>query len=1454
MRKTGIVRAFLIALLSCGLVFALAACSTNYTVSYSLGEHAADDATVPESAEYAQGTQITLPAAPAAEEGWQFTAWSDGEQTYGAGASYVVEDNVTFTATWDEVSPEPVSYTVTYALGGHAADGAEVPAAQTVEAGTGITLPAAPEAAENWAFDGWNDGEQTYAAGTSYTVESNVTFTAVWKDVTPAPETYTVTFDANGATGGSVPEAMTGNLSGAQIDLPANAGDLTKEGYTFGGWSETSGGAAIGGKYTVTGDVTLYAVWTAKQFTVVLDYNYDGAEDGTVSVTFGSTFGAASGWVETPVCTGYEFLGWYENVDGTGTRYTGSTQITTELAQGFTLYAKWAQTTYTVTFDANGGTVGGAGTKEIRVEENGTVSADAVETPERTGYRFGGWYHDDTALVFGETKITADITFMARWTQVWTVTVGGEPVATLAEGETYTLEVPEAVGGQTFMGWTSGGTLAYTAENRIVTMGTSDIVLAEKWAIHDSIATEEEFLAVLADEAATAITLKDSFGVHQAVSVARTLTINLNGETLTFVTAENAGPSEVASLNIAEEGGNVTINGGEDGAIVFDVAYTGVTYRDAFSGGTAPMNGTFSPLSVWGTLTLNNVDVTSTTSAIAVARGTLNMTGGSITADGTYGIGTNATVSEGQPLYGDVTISLENVTIAAKKGYFNSTWTNDSAAVLINVPGTLTMKNVTATGARQGVVVRGGTAMIENSTVVSLGTCTDKSYLEEDWGSGSNLPHAALVVGDRSGGYAYPAEVTLGTGNTFTGNNEALEIYAYADENTSATIRGAGYCDLITVGNGSETVAFEHSYGELIAQKDPTCTQPGVKAHYECSVCGKLFTKEGDVYTEVSEEELAISALEHEYGELSYNSETGKVEKTCVRGDDTQFYGVVSITIDQKPDSIIVGSADIGEAVSLDGFVVVARGAWGSEDIAIPADALTAVVTGNAYQNAVITVATKVGEISATAEGITLYTQIISGGNVDVYQAPDGLYNPTAQSVGTFEGEFEIRFTLSNLERGRQSVNNLFESWLLQFSSGGQIAVVREDNFVLNNFGRNNAPGNTGANFIGTTNQTSAVLTGFTDETGDFYKELQEYDTLDFVIARSYADGAYTLTITITGGTKVAVLTIVEPDTATNEMTVWFGAEDASYDYSVVYGTERGLTVQTLTASQESISVANGTSLNAALSQIVFHATYAESSIPGVVTDYTVVADGGYDAAVASTYTVTVARDGVEETVSITVQTSVEVTSVTLLKEYGLNEDGDMFIATYGTAFGTKDGTFAQGGFKANAVNSVSDSDNPLAGKTLNGGFTIHLELYVNAPTAWSRIFSINRSGSNGFLSVLYSGTGVRVSYNDYASPEANYVDMDTTQLPTGSVRITISVADDGSLSIYINNVLASHSGGSGGIGLSNCVETLTTDSTFDEVSFFGGADFWVDSVFDGYIQSCAIYNGVVSAEDVPNL
>ena len=223
MKKKGILRALLIALTACCLAFAFAACATRYTVKYDPGEHAADDATVPETAEYEEGAVIELPAAPAAEAGWQFDEWSDGTATYAAGAEYTVEGDVTFTATWSQVPPAPVEYTVTYALGENAAADATAPAAQTVEEGTAITLPAAPAAAEGYVFDGWYVGD-TKLDGTTYTVEGNVTVTAkyVLSQVPPAPVEYTVTYalGENAAADATAPAAQTVD-EGTAITLPA---------------------------------------------------------------------------------------------------------------------------------------------------------------------------------------------------------------------------------------------------------------------------------------------------------------------------------------------------------------------------------------------------------------------------------------------------------------------------------------------------------------------------------------------------------------------------------------------------------------------------------------------------------------------------------------------------------------------------------------------------------------------------------------------------------------------------------------------------------------------------------------------------------------------------------------------------------------------------------------------------------------------------------------------------------------------------------------------------------------------------------------------------------------------------------------------------------------------------------------------------------------------------------
>ncbi|TVQ38502.1 MAG: cell wall-binding protein, partial [Spirochaetaceae bacterium] len=51
-----------------------------------------------------------------------------------------------------------------------------------------------------------------------------------------APETYTVSYDANNATSGSPPETQT-KTHGVDLILATNAGNLARTGYSFAGWN-----------------------------------------------------------------------------------------------------------------------------------------------------------------------------------------------------------------------------------------------------------------------------------------------------------------------------------------------------------------------------------------------------------------------------------------------------------------------------------------------------------------------------------------------------------------------------------------------------------------------------------------------------------------------------------------------------------------------------------------------------------------------------------------------------------------------------------------------------------------------------------------------------------------------------------------------------------------------------------------------------------------------------------------------------------------------------------------------------------------------------------------------------------------------------------------------------------------------------------------------------------------
>ncbi len=87
--------------------------------------------------------------------------------------------------------------------------------------------------------------------------------TGCWLISTP---TYTVTYDGNGHTGGSVPTDSTVYKENDTVTV-LDKGDLVKTGYTFAGWNTAADGSgtdqAEGSTFTMgAANVTLYAKWT----------------------------------------------------------------------------------------------------------------------------------------------------------------------------------------------------------------------------------------------------------------------------------------------------------------------------------------------------------------------------------------------------------------------------------------------------------------------------------------------------------------------------------------------------------------------------------------------------------------------------------------------------------------------------------------------------------------------------------------------------------------------------------------------------------------------------------------------------------------------------------------------------------------------------------------------------------------------------------------------------------------------------------------------------------------------------------------------------------------------------------------------------------------------------------------------------------------------------------------
>jgi len=243
------------------------------------------------------------------------------------------------------------------------------------------------------------------------------------KPATP-PVTYTVTFNANGASG-TPPEAQTVN-DGAVIILP-DKGGMTSTGNIFAGWNENASGVgttySVGASVTVTRNMAFYAQWldgSTPQYTVT--FNANGATSGAApaSQTVYSGISITVPGQGTLARSGKTFGGWNTQSNGGGTNYAvGATFTVTE---NVTLYAKWQSAVqYTVTYSANGAS--GAAPAKQTVDPGTEITLPGVGSMSNIGKTFEGWNTNangsGTSYFEGAAyTVNANTSFYAQWLSV----------------------------------------------------------------------------------------------------------------------------------------------------------------------------------------------------------------------------------------------------------------------------------------------------------------------------------------------------------------------------------------------------------------------------------------------------------------------------------------------------------------------------------------------------------------------------------------------------------------------------------------------------------------------------------------------------------------------------------------------------------------------------------------------------------------------------------------------------------------------------------------------------------------------------------------------------------------------------------------------------------------------------------------------------------------------------
>lgn len=245
-------------------------------------------------------------------------------------------------------------------------------------------------------------------------------------------------FDANGGEG--APADQTIAIDASPCQLTVSATEPTRTGYTFLGWNESSSAASKddewdgGDTHAMTGDVTLYAVWSANTIEITLDKNNSdasGSTSGSTSIKYDATAVLSSPTHASR--TGYTLEGYYAEVGCTNKVMTNAGVLVNysgyvesgkwvRVTSPTTLYAKWTPNNTSITLDTQSATTDGT-TSVTATFDASTNLTSAITKPTKTGYMFGGYFTakdgGDTQLIGTDGNWIANVTDYTGAGKIW---------------------------------------------------------------------------------------------------------------------------------------------------------------------------------------------------------------------------------------------------------------------------------------------------------------------------------------------------------------------------------------------------------------------------------------------------------------------------------------------------------------------------------------------------------------------------------------------------------------------------------------------------------------------------------------------------------------------------------------------------------------------------------------------------------------------------------------------------------------------------------------------------------------------------------------------------------------------------------------------------------------------------------------------------------------------------